>query len=82
MSVIRVFFPVLFVYFVFFSIVIVIHEIVSLLFSSQVSVFFFLLKVILNVNYNFFVFLPRCSDATLVSIPVEVETPDHHYYHV
>nr|XP_011462304.1 PREDICTED: histone-lysine N-methyltransferase SUVR1-like isoform X2 [Fragaria vesca subsp. vesca] len=24
----------------------------------------------------------RCSDATLVSIPVEVETPDHHYYHV
>ncbi|KAL6185176.1 hypothetical protein ACLB2K_041311 [Fragaria x ananassa] len=24
----------------------------------------------------------RCSDATLVSIPVEMETPDHHYYHV
>ncbi|XP_061993038.1 uncharacterized protein LOC133710914 [Rosa rugosa] len=24
----------------------------------------------------------RCSDATLVQIPVEVETPDHHYYHV
>ncbi|XP_062025672.1 probable inactive histone-lysine N-methyltransferase SUVR1 [Rosa rugosa] len=24
----------------------------------------------------------RCSDATLVEIPVEVETPDRHYYHV
>ncbi|CAI9771226.1 unnamed protein product [Fraxinus pennsylvanica] len=24
----------------------------------------------------------RCSDANLVEIPVEVETPDHHYYHV
>ncbi|KAF5187881.1 Histone-lysine n-methyltransferase suvr4 [Thalictrum thalictroides] len=24
----------------------------------------------------------RCSDATMVEIPVEVETPDHHYYHL
>lgn len=24
----------------------------------------------------------RCCDANLVVIPVEVETPDHHYYHV
>ncbi|KAM5574860.1 hypothetical protein ABKV19_014019 [Rosa sericea] len=24
----------------------------------------------------------RCSDATLIEIPVEVETPDRHYYHV
>ncbi|XP_077250829.1 putative inactive histone-lysine N-methyltransferase SUVR2 isoform X2 [Tasmannia lanceolata] len=24
----------------------------------------------------------RCSDANLVEIPVEVETPDHHYYHL
>ncbi|XP_016514314.2 putative inactive histone-lysine N-methyltransferase SUVR2 isoform X1 [Nicotiana tabacum] len=24
----------------------------------------------------------RCYDANLVEIPVEVETPDHHYYHV
>lgn len=24
----------------------------------------------------------RCSDANLIEIPVEVETPDHHYYHV
>lgn len=24
----------------------------------------------------------RCLDANLVEIPVEVETPDHHYYHV
>ncbi|OMO53468.1 hypothetical protein COLO4_36727 [Corchorus olitorius] len=24
----------------------------------------------------------RCVDANLVEIPVEVETPDHHYYHV
>ncbi|KAM1503320.1 hypothetical protein ACFX1Q_028259 [Malus domestica] len=24
----------------------------------------------------------RCSDATLVEIPVEVETPDRHYYHL
>ncbi|CAL5000457.1 unnamed protein product [Urochloa decumbens] len=24
----------------------------------------------------------RCYDANLVQIPVEVETPDHHYYHV
>lgn len=24
----------------------------------------------------------RCFDSTLVEIPVEVETPDHHYYHV
>ncbi|KAK9931252.1 hypothetical protein M0R45_018536 [Rubus argutus] len=24
----------------------------------------------------------RCSDATLIQIPVEVETPDHHYYHL
>lgn len=27
-------------------------------------------------------FLYRCYDANLVEIPVEVETPDHHYYHV
>ncbi|KAG8389157.1 hypothetical protein BUALT_Bualt02G0199900 [Buddleja alternifolia] len=24
----------------------------------------------------------RCYDSTLVEIPVEVETPDHHYYHL
>ncbi|WVZ81478.1 hypothetical protein U9M48_028852 [Paspalum notatum var. saurae] len=24
----------------------------------------------------------RCYDANLIEIPVEVETPDHHYYHV
>ncbi|KAF5190607.1 Histone-lysine n-methyltransferase suvr4 [Thalictrum thalictroides] len=24
----------------------------------------------------------RCYDANLVEIPVEIETPDHHYYHV
>uniref|UniRef100_A0A803LA99 SET domain-containing protein n=1 Tax=Chenopodium quinoa TaxID=63459 RepID=A0A803LA99_CHEQI len=24
----------------------------------------------------------RCSDANLIEIPVEVETPNHHYYHV
>ncbi|XWS40235.1 hypothetical protein CRYUN_Cryun18bG0122800 [Craigia yunnanensis] len=24
----------------------------------------------------------RCTDANLVEIPVELETPDHHYYHV
>ena len=24
----------------------------------------------------------RCVDANLVEIPIEVETPDHHYYHV
>ncbi|KAG8369807.1 hypothetical protein BUALT_Bualt14G0052200 [Buddleja alternifolia] len=24
----------------------------------------------------------RCSDANLVDIPVEVESPDHHYYHL
>ncbi|XP_043704356.1 probable inactive histone-lysine N-methyltransferase SUVR2 isoform X2 [Telopea speciosissima] len=24
----------------------------------------------------------RCSDANMVEIPVEVETPDHHYYHL
>lgn len=24
----------------------------------------------------------RCGDANLVEIPVEVETPDHHYYHL
>lgn len=24
----------------------------------------------------------RCYDANLVEIPVEVETPDHHYYHL
>lgn len=24
----------------------------------------------------------RCFDSTLVEIPVEVETPDHHYYHL
>uniref|UniRef100_A0A453D1I8 SET domain-containing protein n=1 Tax=Aegilops tauschii subsp. strangulata TaxID=200361 RepID=A0A453D1I8_AEGTS len=23
----------------------------------------------------------RCSDANLIVIPVEIETPDHHYYH-
>jgi SET domain-containing protein len=26
--------------------------------------------------------LRRCYDANLIEIPVEVETPDHHYYHV
>ncbi|XP_028184262.1 histone-lysine N-methyltransferase SUVR4-like [Glycine soja] len=24
----------------------------------------------------------RCSDANLIDIPVEVETPDRHYYHL
>lgn len=24
----------------------------------------------------------RCSDSNLIDIPVEVESPDHHYYHV
>ncbi|ONK70811.1 uncharacterized protein A4U43_C04F1780 [Asparagus officinalis] len=24
----------------------------------------------------------RCCDANLIEIPVEIETPDHHYYHV
>ncbi|WOK98051.1 putative inactive histone-lysine N-methyltransferase SUVR2 isoform X1 [Canna indica] len=24
----------------------------------------------------------RCSDANMIEIPVEVETPDHHYYHL
>lgn len=24
----------------------------------------------------------RCCDANLIEIPVEVETPDHHYYHI
>ncbi|MCL7023629.1 hypothetical protein MKW94_015150 [Papaver nudicaule] len=24
----------------------------------------------------------RCFDATLIDIPVEIETPDHHYYHI
>lgn len=24
----------------------------------------------------------RCSDANLIDIPVQVETPDRHYYHV
>lgn len=24
----------------------------------------------------------RCYDANLVEIPVEIESPDHHYYHV
>ncbi|XP_024316963.1 probable inactive histone-lysine N-methyltransferase SUVR2 isoform X2 [Brachypodium distachyon] len=24
----------------------------------------------------------RCYDANLITIPVEIETPDHHYYHV
>ena len=27
-------------------------------------------------------FFLRCSDANLIDIPVEVETPDRHYYHV
>ncbi|KAL8092149.1 hypothetical protein AgCh_034443 [Apium graveolens] len=24
----------------------------------------------------------RCGDANMVEVPVEIETPDHHYYHV
>ena len=28
------------------------------------------------------IFLIRCYDANLVDIPVEIESPDHHYYHV
>lgn len=24
----------------------------------------------------------RCSDGNLIEIPVQIETPDHHYYHV
>lgn len=24
----------------------------------------------------------RCSDANLIDIPVQIETPDRHYYHV
>ncbi|KAH0463448.1 hypothetical protein IEQ34_008030 [Dendrobium chrysotoxum] len=24
----------------------------------------------------------RCGDANIVEVPVEVETPDHHYYHL
>ncbi|KAF8654043.1 hypothetical protein HU200_062189 [Digitaria exilis] len=27
-------------------------------------------------------YMTRCYDANLVQIPVEVETPDHHYYHL
>lgn len=26
--------------------------------------------------------VPRCFDANLIEIPVEIETPEHHYYHV
>lgn len=26
--------------------------------------------------------LTRCDDANMIEIPVEIETPDHHYYHV
>jgi hypothetical protein len=26
--------------------------------------------------------MTRCYNANLVQIPVEVETPDHHYHHV
>lgn len=31
---------------------------------------------------SFFSFVARCLDANLIEIPVEVETPDLHYYHV
>lgn len=24
----------------------------------------------------------RCFDCNIIAIPVEIETPDHHYYHV
>jgi hypothetical protein len=24
----------------------------------------------------------RCFDGNIIAIPVEIETPDHHYYHV
>ncbi|KAJ1413860.1 SET domain [Sesbania bispinosa] len=34
----------------------------------------------LDATYNGNV--ARCYDANLIDIPVEVETPDHHYYHV
>jgi hypothetical protein len=26
--------------------------------------------------------LVRCLDANMIEIPVKIETPDHHYYHV
>lgn len=32
------------------------------------------------LNYTFF--FVRCYDSNLIEIPVEVETPDHHYYRV
>ena len=35
-----------------------------------------------SVSYKFIFYAFRCLDANLVEIPVEVESPDHHYYHV
>ena len=43
---------------------------------SMLSVHLFVLVVMLSCIYC------RCFDANLIGIPVEVETPDHHYYHV
>lgn len=45
----------------------------------SLSTFFFVAKIF---YWNVLHLLVRCFDATLVEIPVEVETSDHHYYHV
>lgn len=67
---------------------ILVHSLVNNLFRS-VAVFFLLTFFYLRV-FSFpyisdivsVLNCSRCSDANLVEIPVEVETPDRHYYHV
>lgn len=34
------------------------------------------------ITWNYFDFWCRCHGGNLIEIPVEVETADHHYYHV
>lgn len=60
---------------------------ISFIFYNCLSRYFYLILSVTNFLSLFFfshylLFFSRCCDANLIEIPVEIETPDHHYYHV
>ena len=81
--------PFLFSLFSFYFVVIqeypVVHGLYHILFppfTHPYKCFFFRLFHLLISSMVSVFLVSRCSDANLIDIPVEVETPDRHYYHV
>ena len=63
----------------------VVHGLYHILFppfTHPYKCFFFRLFHLLISSMVSVFLVSRCSDANLIDIPVEVETPDRHYYHV